>query len=104
MTIKNKTKARKYLEGITDGELTFSTLLKTLRQSDDLTQTEYAKFLGISKQYLCDIERGRKSVSVVQVALFAQRLGYPIDFFMEIALKEELHNAGINIPITVKVA
>ncbi len=44
--------------------------------SEEMSQVEFAKQLGISRSHLCDIEKGRKSVSVARAARFAKILGY----------------------------
>ena len=61
---------------------------------------DFAKQLGISKQNLCDIEKGRKAVTPSRAALFAEKLGYPPTAFIRIALQEELDRAGIMITIS----
>ena len=52
----------------------FGLRLKTLRQARGLTQLEIAVTLGIDRTFLSDLERGRKSLSLPFIDLFA--LGY----------------------------
>ncbi|MBF0365299.1 MAG: helix-turn-helix transcriptional regulator [Oligoflexia bacterium] len=47
------------------GHVSFGEVLESERISLGLTQTVFAKKLGISKQELCDIEKGRRSISLV---------------------------------------
>ena len=81
------------------GPLTIASILKSLRDADEISQKDLATLLGISKQNLCDIEKGRKAVAPSRAALFAQKLGYPPSAFIRIALQEELDRAGVNLHI-----
>jgi transcriptional regulator with XRE-family HTH domain len=94
-----KSSAMQFLENITGGPLTIAKILKTLRECDEISQKDFAKQLGISKQNLCDIEKGRKAVTPSRAAMFAKKLGYPPTSFIRIALQEELDRAGIKITI-----
>jgi transcriptional regulator with XRE-family HTH domain len=95
-----KSSAMQFLENLTGGPLTISEILKTLRECDEISQKDFAKQLGISKQNLCDIEKGRKAVTPSRAAMFAKKLGYPPTSFIRIALQEELDHAGIKITIS----
>jgi len=53
-----------YLETLTGEKLAFSNFIQAIRLGEEMTQVEFAKLLGISRQYLCDIEHSRRSVSV----------------------------------------
>lgn len=51
---------RKSLSKVLDkklGAVSFGEFLRSARTMKDLSQTEMAKFLGISKSSLCDIEK-----------------------------------------------
>jgi DNA-binding XRE family transcriptional regulator len=41
-------------------DLTFGMAVEALRVRDGLTQAKFAKKLGVSRQYLCDVEKGRR--------------------------------------------
>ena len=45
------------------GPFTFAMFMRSVRGLHDMTQSEAAKLLGISKGTLCDIEKGRQLVS-----------------------------------------
>ena len=107
MSIKPKQKkseAMRFLEKISGGPLTLAEILKTLRQCDEISQQAFAAKLGLSKQNLCDIEKGRKFVSSARAALFAKSLGYPPTYFIQLALQEELNRAGVKLKISVDAA
>src|SRR3970040_1208306 len=75
MRTKKKSDAMKFLESLV-GELTFGGLIEAMRQAEEMSQVEFAAKLGISKQHLCDIEKGRKFVSPERAAKFAKILGH----------------------------
>ena len=76
MSTKKKSDAMQFLESLV-GELTFGGLIEAMRQAEEMSQVDFAKKLGISKQHLCDIEKGRKFVSPERAAKFAKILGHP---------------------------
>jgi transcriptional regulator with XRE-family HTH domain len=104
MNTKRKSEAMHFLEKLTGGPLTMGELLRALRKSEAQTQEEFASLLEVSKQHLCDIEKGRKSVTPARAALFATRLGQPPAYFIQIALQEDLRNAGLKLKIKVEAA
>ncbi|NWH03521.1 helix-turn-helix domain-containing protein [Desulfobacter latus] len=50
------------------GPLTFGKALKAHREGEALSQSAFAKALGISPQSLCDLEKGRRTPSVKRAA------------------------------------
>ena len=104
MTTKKKSAATQFMERLTGGPLTIGEVLRSLRKSDDYTQVQFASMLDISKQHLCDIEKGRKAVSPSRAAIFAKKLGQSPTFFIQQALQEELNTAGVKIKIKVDAA
>jgi len=106
MTTKSKItdKTLKELEKITGGPLTLGRLIWSIRMSDDMTQVAFAKKLKISRQQLCDIERGRKPVSSKLAGEYAIRLAYSEKQFVRLALQEELDRAGLHFEVELKQA
>ena len=45
------------------GPMTVGLFVRAFRETDDLSQVEFAEQLGLSRANLCDIEKGRKLVS-----------------------------------------
>ena len=82
----------------------FGELIKSLRHCDDVSQTELAANLGISKQHLSGIENGKKAVSVARAVRFAEAMGYPPEQFVIAAIEDELRNAGVNLHFDLKKA
>ena len=104
MNTKKKSLAVRQLEKISGEELTFFNLMESLRLCEEMSQTEFAKLLGISKSHLCDIEKGRKSVSPKRAASFAKKLGYSESQFVEMALQALLDNDGLKYKVEIIAA
>ena len=105
MSIKSKytRQSLKKIEKITGAKLTLSRLIWAIRQSEEIPQTKFAEKLDISKQQLCDIEHGRKSVSPRLAADYAKKLGYPEDQFVRLCLQDMVDRAKLNITIETKL-
>jgi DNA-binding XRE family transcriptional regulator len=93
--------ARHWLER-TYGVPTVGEILAAHRDQNALSQAELARCLGVSRQNLCDIEKGRAPVSVGRALKFSAILGGPNDYFVHAAVQEELRRVGSTL--TVKVA
>lgn len=94
MNTKNTIRAKKAIRKLT-GPISFGDMLYSFRLSRELSQVNMAELLGISKQELCNIEKGRKFVSVDRAKAFAQALEMPPKTFAKYALQDQLNSAGI---------
>lgn len=103
MTTKKKSDAMNYLEKIA-GKLTLSKLIMSIRQGEELSQVEFAKLLGVSRQYLCDVEHGRRTVSPKAAATFAKKLGYSPQQFVRLCLQDLVNRDGLKLKIDVEDA
>ena len=101
MITKNKSDAMKFLESLV-GELTFGGLIEAMRRAEEMSQVEFAKKLGISKQHLCDIEKGRKFVSPERAARFAKILGHSEQSFVALALQDIVNQGGLKLKVSVE--
>ncbi len=101
MITKKKSDAMKFLESLV-GELTFGGLIEAMRQAEEMSQVEFAKKLGISKQHLCDIEKGRKFVSPERAARFAKLLGHSEQSFVALALQDIVNQGGLKLKVSVE--
>jgi transcriptional regulator with XRE-family HTH domain len=102
MTIKSKItqKSLKTLEKIA-GKLTLGRMLWAIRESDEISQVDFAKKLNISKQHLCDIEHNRVSVSPKLAAEYADILGYPRSQFIKLSIQDILDRDKLGVSINV---
>lgn len=78
--------------------------LWSIREGEEMSQKAFSQLLGISSQYLCDIENGRRIVSPKSAAEFAQKLGYSPLQFVKLALQDELNKYGLRFEVDIKAA
>jgi len=83
------------------GSITVGIFLRSWRESEENTQQEFAKILNMSSANLCDIEKGRKGVSPQKAAEIAEIIGYSPTVLIELALKEQLKDAGLAYEVTI---
>lgn len=103
-TRKHSKKAMSVLEKLAGEKLTLAGLLISIRKGEELTQTHFAEILGISRQYLCDIEHGRRFVSPKAAESFAQKLGYSSEQFIRLCLQDMVDREGIHMIVSVDAA
>jgi transcriptional regulator with XRE-family HTH domain len=89
---------------ILGGSLTFGAAVEGLRVGEDLSQAAFARKLGISRQYLCDVEKGRRLVSPDQAARFACGFGHPPTVLVQLALQDAVRATGLKLKVTVEAA
>ena len=86
------------------GPLTFGKLLNSHRITEEISQTDFAKSLGISRANLCDLEKGRKLPSFARAAKIAKLLKHDPRFFIQIALEDMLRREKLKFKVTVEAA
>ena len=105
MSTKSKTsmsdKSLAFLESITGKKLTIGNLLWSIRECEEMSQAEFAKLLSISRQYLCDVEKGRRIVSTKAAAAFANKLGYSPMQFIRLAIQDDLNKNGFHFDVEI---
>jgi len=90
------------LEKITGRRLTLGSAMWALRTTEEMSQVAFAEKLGVSKQYLCDLEHDRKSVSPKQAAKFARLLGHPEITFVQLCLQDQLDHDHLTFEVTLE--
>lgn len=101
MSTEPKQSAMDFLVSLTGEKLTFSSMLKSIRLCDEITQVDFSKKLGISKQKLCDIENNRRNVSPKRAADFAEILGYSKKQFVRLCLQDQLDRDGLDLTVHI---
>ena len=104
MNTNKSDKSLALLESISGKKLTIGNFLGAIREGEELSQVAFAKQLKISRQYLCDIERGRRGVSPKMALHFARKLGYPEKQFIRLALQDELDRQNVHFNVELKEA
>lgn len=95
--------ARAHLESLV-GRLTLGKTIRSIRQGEEESQIQFAQRLGVSKQYLCDLEHGRKLVSAKKAKHFAEILGYSPEQFIALAIQDSLEHDGIHMLVEINAA
>lgn len=94
----------KYLERIAGRPLTLGVLIESIRLGEEMSQTAFARKLGISPSHLCDIEKGRKVVGAERAARFAKILDRSPEQFVRLSLQALIDEAGLNLKVNVDAA
>lgn len=97
--VQKKSDAVKFLEKLRGGPLTFGAMVRSIRETDELTQEDVATKVGVSKQHVSDVEHGRKKVSIERAVRWAKALGYPPALFARMVAQEEFDAVGVKLRV-----
>ena len=81
------------------GEMTFGMFLRVARGHLELSQSEMARKLKISRGTLCDIEKGRQLVSPTLSVKIAKSAGLSETLAVKACLQTQLKKAGIKLKV-----
>ena len=87
------------LEAVSGEAFTLSNLLRSIREGENLSQVEFSKKLSVSKQFICDLEHNRRSVSPKMAENFALKLGYSPKQFVRLCLQEMIKNQDLDYEV-----
>lgn len=104
MITKNTQETLEYLENLMDEKLTLGSFILAIRQGEELSQVEFAKLLGVSRQILCDIEHGRRIISPKKAAEYADLLGYSKKQFVRLCLQDLIDRDHLGLIVAVENA
>jgi transcriptional regulator with XRE-family HTH domain len=85
------------------GPLTFAKLLLAYRQGEEMGQVEMSELLGISKQSLCDLEKGRRIPSPKRAAQIAIKLGLLPKSLIELAIQDKLNEDDLHFEVSLSL-
>jgi transcriptional regulator with XRE-family HTH domain len=85
-------------------KMTFGGLVHSLRVSDEISQVELAKKIGVSKQFLSDVEHNRKDVGIGFAKKISDSLGYSIEPLIELLIRDQLRRQHLNYIVELKKA
>lgn len=80
--------------------LTFGRAIWSFRKCEDLTQTEVAQQLGITKQMLSAYERGKKLPSLKLAYKMATLLQLNVDLALMLVINDQLREAELPLQVT----
>ena len=78
----------------------FGEFLRVHRLGEDMSQVEFAKQLGISKQRLCDIEHDRFAVSIKLSKEIALKLDFPAEWLVKLALQDQIKKEKLSLKVS----
>jgi len=84
--------------------LTFGAAVEGLRVGENWSQADFARKLGVSRQYLCDVEKSRRLVSAEQAARFAHAFRHPPNVLVQLALQDAVRASGLKLKVIVEAA
>ncbi len=84
--------------------MTFGGLVHSLRISDEISQVVLAKKIGVSKQFLSDVEHNRKDVGIGFAKKIAEALDYSIEPLIELLIRDQLKRQHLNYIVELKKA
>ena len=91
------------LQKITEKKLSLGAAIESIRKGEEMTQQVFAEHIGVSKQYLCDLEKGRRAVRPAKAAEYARKLGYCEKQFVRLCLQDMLDRAGLKLIVKLEV-
>ena len=93
MTTKKTISAREALKDVL--KCSFGEFVRDIRECDELSQTELAKRMRVSRQFINAVEKDKANVSLEMAIKIAKALGYTYESFVEIFLNDMLRKSGI---------
>jgi transcriptional regulator with XRE-family HTH domain len=102
--LSNRSASMRFMEKLTGGPPTFAELVHTIRECEQWTLEQTARKLSVSRSHLCDVEKGRKTVSPERAAHWAKILGYSESQFVRLAIQANLDASGLRYRVELKAA
>jgi transcriptional regulator with XRE-family HTH domain len=90
-----------FLSESINAKLTLGKLINSIRLGEEISQVQFAKILGVSRQQLCDIEHDRKTVSPKLAAKYADILGYYPLQFIRLSLQSIVDHDNLDVAVEV---
>lgn len=84
------------------GPFNFAMFVRAARTHTDLSQADMARALGIARGTLCDIEKGRQSVSIALAVKIARKAGLSEEQAIMACLDDQLKRAKIPYKVQLK--
>lgn len=97
-------KAMTTMENMIGGPLTLGDMLLAIREGEGWSQEELGSRLDVSRGHICDIEKGRRSISPGRAARWARILGYSESQMVRLALQAQVDAATLELRVEVVAA
>ena len=86
------------------GPMTFGSFLTAVRTNLDMSQSDLARKLKVSRSMVCDIEKGRVQVSPALAVRIARIGHFPEQMAVKYCLQDQLRRAKIKMAVSVDAA
>ena len=93
-----------FLDDLAGGPVSFGDAVRAARDLIEISQAELARRLGVGRQSICDIEKGRALVSVEKAAKIARTLNHNEKLFVRLALQDQVAKAGLKLNVSLSEA
>jgi len=104
MSTKKKSNAMKFMEELVGEPLSFGMALKSSREMNNLTQQALADKAGVSRAFICDLEKGRRIPSPELAAKYARLLNDSVTQFVRLSVQDQIRRANLDIELKVVAA
>ena len=85
-------------------EMDFGKFVRVARTTIGITQIELANKLGVTRSYICDIEKGRQSVGLKVAIQIAKQAGLSEKVAVMLCLQDMLDKSKIAYKVDIKAA
>ena len=100
--VEEYVEAEALLEELNGGPLTFGQMLAALRECEEISQKDMAERLGTTCAKLCDIEKGRRFISVERAVDWARRLSHSEYLFVSLLLEDQVRKSGLSVKVRLE--
>lgn len=76
-------------------KINFGEFVKNIRLSDEVSQSELARKIGVTRQFLNAIELNKTPANIDLAIDIAHALGYPEFLFLEVCINDLLRRKGV---------
>lgn len=94
----------KFLDDLIGEPTTFADLVLACREGEEMSQAELGVLIGVSRAYICDIEKGRRRATPDRAAQIARAFGMSEGQFVRYALQDMVDDAGLDLSVDVDAA
>ena len=92
------------IQHLTGARLTLGTHMASIRLGEEWSQSKMANILKVSRQFICDLEHGRRTISPKMAEAFALKLGYSPRQFVQLCLKDWFEKQDLHYHVDLKEA
>jgi len=78
-----------------DDKMSVGMLVRAFREAEEISQVDLATRLGVSKQFLSDVENNRKKIGIPFIQKFATALGFAPETLVSVYLRDQVREAGM---------